>query len=919
MNRLCAVLVLLLVVAVAAPAAAQRTTGEIFGKVVDESGNILPGVTVTLRGAGVAGAPTAVTSETGTYRFPVLPPGTYSLEYTLPGFATLRREAIPVDVGATVELDASMKIGAIEEAVTVTGESPVVNLSSSQVSTAYNHEWVMNAPVRRFSYFDLINSAPGVSATSNVGQSTAAQSLGNSTNENSYQIDGTDISSTPWPNTDAVETVEVLQLGASAEYGNVQGAVFNIVTRMGGNVFHGDANFYFQNDALTGRNTTDAVDKGFPYHRDKWRDATIQATGPFILDKFWFFGSLEYQRDWDSQPGTDPKSPVKNDSRRVFWKFNYNITPNHRLMHGYHNDYYFIPDITSEFTAPSTISLSHGDNPTPNLVYTGVLSDKTFIETRYSGFWLHSSNDPNESGVSRVQPRLEDQDTGFITGGIGQWTENRSWRYGLQTKVSHLTGNVLGGTHEWKSGIQYVGHGADTVTGNNDLYLTYNVTHRPTTGTTQLPYHAGSMARALGLYVDDTYRVGNAVINLGVRYDYSKGLFQALPFLDAQGNPTGLMSPANDDVYHWNTVSPRAGINYRVNSSGRTLLKAHFGRYYKLLEASEFRPAVPSVTTLNTFTLDSAGNRTNIVPTAAANLRIDPNFKSPYSNQFIAQLEQELVANLGLQVNYVHKYGQDYGAWQDITGQYVQVPYVDNLGTGATGQTVMVYKLTSNAADRVFLQTNPAGMYMRYNGVTFMATKRMSNNWQGVVSLVLSKAEGRLASSARFSPVTSQSSLATSPSGSAQFGRETAGPNDFVNTEGRLVGDRPVVAKAQLVYRFPWGILASGNLQHQTGRFYSRQVRVSGLGFPAAVQINMESNTGTRRVAAVNLFDARVQKEFALSGSPIRFDVFIDALNLTNSDQYESVGSSLGTSSAFGVPTRYISPRRMQLGAKIRW
>ena len=81
----------------------------------------------------------------------------------------------------------------------------------------------------------------------------------------------------------------------------------------------------------------------------------------------------------------------------------------------------------------------------------------------------------------------------------------------------------------------------------------------------------------------------------------------------------------------------------------------------------------------------------------------------------------------------------------------------------------------------------------------------------------------------------------------------------------------------------------------------------------------MESNTGDRRVADVNLFDARVQKEFTVSGSPIRFDVFLDALNLTNSDQYESVGSSIGTSSAFGVPTRYISPRRLQLGAKIRW
>src|SRR5437016_11626124 len=117
MNRLCAVLVLLLVVAVAAPAAAQRTTGEIFGKVVDESGSILPGVTVTLRGAGVAGAPTVVTSETGTYRFPVLPPGTYDVEYTLVGFSTLKRAAIPVDVGSVVEIDAQMKVGALEESI----------------------------------------------------------------------------------------------------------------------------------------------------------------------------------------------------------------------------------------------------------------------------------------------------------------------------------------------------------------------------------------------------------------------------------------------------------------------------------------------------------------------------------------------------------------------------------------------------------------------------------------------------------------------------------------------------------------------------------------------------------------------------------------------------------------------------------
>src|SRR6185436_18970401 len=579
--------VVLLSFGLATSAAAQRTTGQIIGKVVDESGSVLPGVTVTLRGAGVAGAPSVVTSDTGVYRFPVLPPGDYTVEYALSGFSTVKRERIPVDVGAVVELDITLKVGSLEETVTVSGASPVVDLASSEVSTSYNREWVQNAPVRRFSYFDLINSAPGVSATSNVGQSTAAQSLGNSVNDNSY----------------------------------------------------------LQTDGLTGRNTTDAQDGGRPYHRDTWHDATVQASGPFIKDKLWFFGSVQYQKDWDSQPGVDPNTPTENDTRRVFWKFNWQITPKHSLMHGYHDDYYFIPDIATSFTAPSTIYLNHGDNPTPNLVYTGVLSDKTFIEARYSGFYLHASQDPQD-GSARVQPRFEDQDTGQITGGITNWFEQRSWRYGYQTKLSHLVDNFAGGSHDYKIGLQYTGHGSDQVNGPNDLFLTYSVTRRPTTGSTQLPYHQGALAHAFGTYFDDTYRLGRATINMGVRYDYSKGLFQELPFLDAQGSPTGQFSAANDDVYDWSEFSPRVGINYKVNDSGKTVVKAHYGRYYKALEAVEFRVAVPSITTQFNFTVDANGNRTNVSPVLAANLRIDPDFKSAYSDQYIAQFEQQLTTDL---------------------------------------------------------------------------------------------------------------------------------------------------------------------------------------------------------------------------------------------------------------------------------
>jgi Carboxypeptidase regulatory-like domain/TonB dependent receptor len=903
---------------VVTPALAQRTTGEIIGRVTDESGAVLPGVTVTLRGPGVAGAPTAVTSEAGVYRFPVLPPGLYDLEFTLQNFSTVKRESVQVAVGSTVELDVKLGLGTLQESVTVTGESPVVSVSTAQVSTSYNKEWVQNAPLRRFSYFDLIMSAPGISQTSQVGSTTSATSLGSSTNENQYQIDGTDISATPWPNTDAVEEVEVLQLGASAEYGNVQGAVFNIVTRQGSNALHGDFNVYFQHDNLTGRNTTDEFDGGKPYHIADHHDATVQVSGPFIKDKFWFFGSLQTHRIYDSQPGVDPNSPSKSDARRVFWKFNYNITPNHRLLHGYHDDFYWIPGITTQFTAPSTITLAHGHNPTPNVVYTGVLSSKTLIEGRFSGFWLQASDDPNEEGQPHIQTRYDDQDTGYITGGISSWGENRSWRWGVQGKLTRYADNFLGGSHDLKVGLQYHTHGAKNLTGNNDTILTYSQTPgRLSTGTTQLPFYRGTDARWWGTYIDDTYRLGaRTVVNLGLRYDYSVAGYPSFPFLDVSGNPTGRMSEPNDNVYDYSVVSPRFGVNYRL--FGDTIVKGHYGRYYSAIER-DYAAIVPSTTTEFQFTIDPAGNRINFTSTRPSNLSVDHDRKAPYSDQYMVQFEHELMANLGLQVNYVHKRGTDFPAWEDSVGQYVQVPYVDNVGIDASGQTFMVWRLVSPASDRAFLLTTPQGpdgkgLYLRYNGATFMLTKRMSNNWQAVISMVWSKSTGRISSSARTGPSGAQTSAA------GNFGQTAAGPNDWVNTDGRLIGDKPIVAKAQVVYRFPWGIMAAVNAQHQTGRLWSRQVRPAGLGFPAAPTVNMEANTGDRRVEDVDLIDLRVQKEFRLTDTELRLGLFFDALNLTNSNHNETIASQLGTATtAFGVPTRLYLPRRIQLGTKLRW
>jgi Carboxypeptidase regulatory-like domain/TonB-dependent Receptor Plug Domain len=903
------------------PAEAQRTTGELVGTVSDSSNAVLPGVTVTLHGPTLPSAGiTAVTTATGTYRFPNLPPGTYSVEATLSGFSTVTRTGIQVGVGAQITLPITMSVGNVQENVTVTGATPVVSVSTAQVSTTYDKQWVESAPVPRFTFFDLVNAAPGMSQTNTTTQSTAnAQSMGSSVNANSYLLDGTDISAPgngggwAWPNTDAIDQVEVMQLGASAEYGNVEGAVINIITREGGNQFHGDGNFYSQSHALTSRNTTDAQDGGFPYYRKQFTDTTWQLSGPFVRDKLWFFGSYQYQNDTFAATGFAPSSATASLAKRLFYKLTWQITPKQKLMHGMHDDYWALPPNTSNpLVALSTLSFSHGDNPTPNFVYDYAMSASTYLEARYSGYFAKNSNDPYVPGQLPGVPQITDEDTGAVTGGVSGFNSSKSWRRGASIKIGRYIDQLAGGSHDFKFGVQYNGGGQDTINYNNDTISIYSLTGRQATGTTQLPYHSPGLIRSIGTYVDDTYKLSRLTFNLGVRYDYSYGLFQQMPLLDANSNETGAFSPATGHLFNWKVVSPRIGVDWQVDEAGKTAVKAHYGRYYRGPLLADFSATAPGVSPIYTFNIDAAGNRSDFqVTSSSPNLKVDPNYRDPYTDQIVAEVQRQLVPDLGLEVDYVHKSGHDYPAWVDTTGQYAQVPYIDSSGTDATNQPITVYKLLTPVSQSVFLMTNAPGLHTRYNGVAITATKRMSQGWQGTFSLVLSKSTGRLPSSTG-SPSSGQGETPGS------FGRFPNGPNDLVNSDGRLIGDRPVVGKIQFMYQLPYGFLVSTNIQHQTGRPWARQIKVSGLGFAAPPTIYMEPLDGSRRLPSLNIVDMRVQKSIPLNRG-LQADLFADILNLTNSTAPESVISRLGTSKAFGAPTSFQYPRRVMLGAKIRF
>jgi carboxypeptidase family protein len=918
---------LLFVTLLAAPSFAQTTTGDLAGIVKDESGAVLPGVTVTVKGEKIVGSRTAVTNSQGLYRLGALPPGTYSVSYVLSGFGTVNRGDVKIGLGGTAEENIALKLSQLAEEITVTGEGGIVDASSNAVATTYDKDWVRNAPVRRFTFFDLINAAPGVSQSTSA--SSRSTSLGSASDDNSYHLDGTDFTAPftgaawPWPNTDAVEEVEVLSLGAPAEYGNAQGAVFNIVTRQGSNAFHGDGNFYYQSQGLTSNNTADLKlpDGTFadacpddsslrcPYHRDKFVDTTGQISGPIVKDKLWFFASYQHQEDYDSQPGTSPLFPARRGpTNRMFGKLNWQLNQANKLQFAYHDDFYKIPGTATAVNAPSTIIVETGHNPSPNLTWTSVLSSKTYVEARISGFYGKDHGHPLDGGPD-VNPRYLDLDSGQITGGVYSWYDGDSWKTAASAKVSHFADSFLGGSHDFKFGVQYNTGGHDYLEAYNDYIYTYSGV--PAYGYTQLPFHQAGHMRNVGLFGDDAFRVSDRfTLNVGLRFDNSVASFQALDIVDKFGQPTGQKTAEQSSLFTWNTVSPRIGFSYKITKDGKNVLKGHYGRYYNGIVTGEFQNLGPAITPRYFFsgTYDDAGNPLDTVKVKDnKNQTLDPNFKDPYTDQFVAAFERELSRDLGLSLSYTYKKGENYGGWQDTGGQYAQVPFVDNVGTTGTGQVIQVYQLQNDVSDRRFLLTNPTNLFTRNQSGIVQLNKRMSHNWQMVASAVWSKSTGRIVSSGT-SPTTAQFAHFAS-----NFGQN---PNDFINTDGRLTGDRPFTGKVQFVYQLPKGFLVSANFLNQSGRPWGRQVRVSSVaGIPSTI---LAEQLGDRRLATWNLLDMRFQKEFKLGGEA-NVAVFADALNLFNDNANESVLSRRADASTFGYPSRFIAPRRLMLGAKLRF
>jgi hypothetical protein len=267
-------------------------------------------------------------------------------------------EDIHIGAGATLERTRVLKVAAIVESVIVQESGSRIDARSSGFETRLGPEYLRTIPTRRFSMFDSIRAAPGVSPTSpSSGTVNTVAAFGSGSNENLFLIDGTNFTcpcagvSRAEPSVDVIHEVQIQSVGVSAEYGNIQGTVFNVITRQGSNRLLYDASYYGQTPGLTSqpvRVPMAATQPATGYERVRYRDFTTNAGGPVRRDRLWFFAGYQHLRDYDSQPGADPTFPRAYQQDKVFGKLTWHLKPGLQLMQSFHDEFWVNPQVPTQ-------------------------------------------------------------------------------------------------------------------------------------------------------------------------------------------------------------------------------------------------------------------------------------------------------------------------------------------------------------------------------------------------------------------------------------------------------------------------------------------------------------------------------------------------------------------------------------------
>lgn len=917
-SKLFRVVAAIAMLVMVSPALAQSLTGTVSGVVKDEQGGVLPGATITL--LGKTGAITTVAAADGSYRFLAVEPGTYSISATMSGFEGRRQGGVVVNIGRTTPMDFSLKVSSLSETVDVSGEAPVVDVTSSATSNSLSQDLLFSMPIRPTNAATgLMNFMPGINSQSAFG--------GDGSTGNSLLLDGVDTrdpgfgSAWTFFNFNIVEEVQIGGLGAAAEYGGFTGGVVNTVTKSGGNKHGGLFELQFTNASLGSANVTDAVRKANPALGDpakvtKLLDMTGQLSGPFIKDKLFYFASAQrYQLE------SDPSGPLtyrKEVSPRLNGKLTYIKDAKNNFNLTLQADDYNIKgrcDVAAYLCADNLLD----DEDAPEIVWGAswrhVFSANTLAEVKYSGWWGYFDLNPVVN-----KPGRTDGDTGSRTVSLGWFSYSDRKRNQANASITHFADGF--GKHELKFGVEIERSNARDRYGyiNDIFYYDYGGS----------PYYAynygydisGTNQRLAG-FVQDSWKVNDRLtLNPGVRIDVYRG----------KGKDVGT-------VYSASGIAPRFGFAFDLTGDNKTVLKGSYGQYYEGLFTPIFAGALPGkedfvlydVSRCPSITANCAPFRQEIERTPATLYKVDPDIKHPRTQEFTVGFERALTANLRFSATGISRELQNVQGSVIPSARFAPV----NVNNGLTGTPLTVYRWTNrSASEKDLLITNPDGFQYRdasgaviataaadrsYKAAMFVLNKRMSNNWLAQVSYVWSRTEGHL----------SNGSLASA--GTSRFFETPT--LSVVNTDGRALNDRTHELKVLAGYQIPKAdVMVSAFYRNVSGRTYAPFAQLSSTeapGYPSSTwRRPFLAPRGSYRLPKENILDLRFEKIFKIGGRGDRLGLFADITNVFNETvitaaqtRYPSVGvttpSGQSATVLFGSPSSINAPRQIQLTA--RW
>src|SRR5688572_26862270 len=615
---------LTLVLALLPSVAHAQATASIAGVVTDASGAVLPGVTVEASSpALIEKVRTAVSDSSGQYRLEQLRGGIYTVTFTLPGFNTIRREGLELAGSFAASVNAEMRVGAVEETVTVTGETPIVDIQSANRQRVINQELLEAIPTGRTPQVAAF-MIPGVNLNNvDVGGTNIINTTGGSMSIHGGAVgdtrilidgittanaEGTGWSSNMLPNMGSTQEVAVDYSSASAE--SISGGLqINMIPKTGGNKFSGSLFATAVNESFQGENNTDALRaRGLrtPNSLKQQYDINPGLGGPIRADKLWFYTSARFTRQanyigglfqnknafditrWTYEPDENAPAFSNATERSVNLRLTWQASRVNKFSVFYDNHWRCQCVFTQTTIAQEAAHyLEYPIQDLTSVSYTAAISSRVLVEARAGlrreafAYTPNNLDDPER----RLIPVIEQGGLipGLLYRGRGLANATQPYQRTLGSVVPWSASmSYVTGSHSSKFGIYNVTAFRDSKVPDNYDKLTYRFNNGVPNQLTQRATPLDRKERQrfdMGIYAQDKWTISRWTLSGGVRFDMFQSYFPEQTLGPAPLVPNRNITFPKTDMANWKDVVPRMGASYDVFGNGGTALKVSLNKY----------------------------------------------------------------------------------------------------------------------------------------------------------------------------------------------------------------------------------------------------------------------------------------------------------------------------------------------------